>query len=110
VGSGRYDAAFAAAAAALKKPGDISPIVKTPYGFHVLKLVAHAPDRQKSFDEVHDELVERLRTDYVGKAVQAHTGELRAKKLDADPDLVASLRTRYLPKQPVPADPSPPQH
>ncbi|MGA9342970.1 MAG: peptidylprolyl isomerase, partial [Rhodanobacteraceae bacterium] len=98
VGSGRYDPAFAAAAAALKKPGDISQIVKTPYGFHVLKLISRAPDRQETFAEVKDQIIAKLRSDYVDKSVRNHSAELRSRKLDANPDLVASLRTRYAEK------------
>ncbi|MGA9422309.1 MAG: peptidylprolyl isomerase [Rhodanobacteraceae bacterium] len=103
VGSGRYDPAFAAAAAALKTPGDISPIVKTRYGFHVLKLIARVPDRQQAFAEVKDKIIKKLRSDYIDKAVANHTDKLRNQKLDANPDLVASLRTRYESKPETPA-------
>lgn len=88
---------FARAAAALKKPGDISPIVKTKFGYHVLKLVAHNPDRQKTFDEIRAGLVEKLRNDWIDQRMAQYTGDLRGKPLQASPDLVASLRTRYLP-------------
>lgn len=88
---------FAKAAAALKKPGDISPIVKTAFGYHVLKLVVHNPDKQKSFDEIRAGLVEKLRSDWVNQRMAQYTGDLRGKPLQASPDLVASLRTRYLP-------------
>ncbi|MGA8277037.1 MAG: peptidylprolyl isomerase, partial [Rhodanobacteraceae bacterium] len=108
VGSGRYDPAFAEAAAALKKPGDVSPIVKTRYGFHILKLISHASDRQQTFAEVKDKIIEKLRSDYIEKAVANHTDKLRNQKLDANPDLVASLRTRYesKPATPAAAEPS----
>ena len=86
-----------AALSALKKPGDISPIVKTVFGYHVLKLVAHNPDKQKSFDEIRAGLVEKLRNDWITQRMAQYTGDLRGKPLQASPDLVASLRTRYLP-------------
>jgi peptidyl-prolyl cis-trans isomerase C len=88
---------FAKAAAALKKPGDVSPVVKTVFGYHVLKLVSHKPDKQKTFDEIRAGLVEKLRKDWVDQRMAQYTGDLRGKPLQASPDLVASLRTRFLP-------------
>lgn len=88
---------FAQAAAALKKPGEISPITKTQFGFHVLKLVERKPDTQKTFAEVRTDLIEKLRKDYVEKQSADHVAQLRSISLDANPDLIASLRTRFLP-------------
>ena len=88
---------FAEASSALKTPGDISPVVKTGFGFHLIKLVSHTPDRQKSFDEVHRELVAKLKSNFMEQQFNEYTGALRGKPLVADPDLVASLRTRYAP-------------
>lgn len=94
--SGNMAAPFAKAAEALKKPGDISPIVKTEFGYHVLKLVAHKPDTQNSFDEIRAGLIDKLRNDWIDQRMAQYTGDLRGKPLDASPELVASLRTRYL--------------
>ena len=88
---------FSHAAAALKKPGELSPVVQTTYGYHVLQLVSRKPDKQRSFADVHQELMDKLRREYIENQAVNHTGELRGKSLDADPDLVASIRTRFLP-------------
>jgi parvulin-like peptidyl-prolyl isomerase len=90
-------APFAKAAAALKKPGEISPIVKTDYGYHVLMLVSRAADKQQTFAEVHDKILAKLSQEWIDKQVKDHTDELRSQPLDANADLVASLRTRFLP-------------
>ena len=94
-GSNRYTPAFADAAKALKNVGDISPVVKTQYGYHILKLTARTPDVQQKFEDVRAQIVERLRTDYIDKAVRTHTDEIRNRPLTANKDLVASLRSRY---------------
>lgn len=94
-GSNRYMPAFSEAARALKKAGDISPVIETKYGFHVLKLVERTPDKQQTFADVREKIVERLRNEYVDKTVRAHTDGLRNQPIDATPELVASLRSRY---------------
>jgi len=96
-GSSRMAAAFSAAAKALKTPGEISPVVHTEFGFHVLKLIERKPDTQRSFADVHDELIRKLRSNYIDTQMTQYSGEMRGKELQANPDLVASLRTRYMP-------------
>jgi len=91
----RYVTPFAEAAAALTKKGEISPIVKTDFGYHVLQLVERTPDRQPTFAEVKDQIVAQLRNDYIEKEVKGHGDELRNQRLDANPELIASLRSRY---------------
>ncbi len=95
--SGKMVERFAKAAEALKKPGDISPVVESSFGYHVLKLISRKPDTKRSFEDVRPALVEKLRNDWIDQQVAEHTGAMRGNKLDASPDLVASLRTRFLP-------------
>jgi parvulin-like peptidyl-prolyl isomerase len=90
------------AARDLKNPGDVSPIIKTDDGFHVLKLVARKPGTQRTFAEVRQTLIEKLRNEWIEKQTVEHTGQMRGNALDANPDLVASLRTRYVAKDTVP--------
>ena len=77
--------------------------MKTKYGYRVVKLVSRAADKQLAFAEVHDRIVERLKGDYVDKAVKQHVDEIRNQHVEANPALVASLRTRY--GTAAPADP-----
>ena len=97
-GSSKYVPPFAEAAKALKKPAEISPVVKTQFGYHVLKLVDRKPDVQRTLAQVHDELVEKLRAEYVERETKDHVNQLRGKPLDANPDLVAAVRTRFVPQ------------
>ncbi len=86
---------FAAQINAMTLPGEISPILKSDLGFHVIKFVERRQDRQRSFDEVHSDLVLTLRRTYIATQLDQYSGEIRGNPLQANPDLVASLRTRY---------------
>ncbi len=52
---------FEDAAFALKKVGDISGIVKTSYGYHIIKLTGRKPAHTPTLDEVKDQ----VREDYI---------------------------------------------
>lgn len=51
---GRMVPEFEAAAFALQKKGDISPLVQTQFGFHILRLDDRRPAGVRPFDEVRD--------------------------------------------------------
>lgn len=91
----KYVPAFAIAAGALKKVGDVSPIVETKFGFHILELVNRTDKKQVAFEEAKPQIVAQLRNAFIEKAVQKHTSDLRSQPLEAKPEVVASLRSRY---------------
>ncbi|HKE48421.1 MAG TPA: peptidylprolyl isomerase, partial [Rhodanobacteraceae bacterium] len=107
--SKQYVPAFSAAAQSLKIPGEISQLVHTKYGYHILKLVSRTSDTQLKYDEVKDQLVDDLRNEYINRSVKTHSDELRNQPVDANPDIVVSLRDRYgtvaTPDLPAPAMP-----
>lgn len=57
-------APFDEALARLEK-GQVSDIVETQFGFHLIKKLDYQPARLQSFDEVRDSLEQRLRNSYV---------------------------------------------
>jgi len=59
-GRGRMTPAFENAAFALKQPGDLSDVVKTDFGYHIIRLEARKPAELQPFDKVRDELVKSL--------------------------------------------------
>ena len=86
---------MADAAKSMTLPGEISSIVKTDTAFHVFKLIEKKADRQRSYEEIQTDLVLTLRRNFIATQLDQYTGEIRGKPLQANPDLVASLRTRY---------------
>jgi peptidyl-prolyl cis-trans isomerase C len=65
---------FQAAVDALKNPGDLSPVVRTAFGFHIIRLEDRKPGRLQSFDEVKDQLraetIAKLKNDARKKEVE----------------------------------------
>jgi peptidyl-prolyl cis-trans isomerase C len=71
---------FEEAAFALTKTGEISVVVKTRFGYHVIRLVDRKPARLRPFDEVRDELVRQLQDQYVTDRVQEYISAIRNDK------------------------------
>jgi peptidyl-prolyl cis-trans isomerase C len=103
--SSDYASPFADASKALKKPGDISPVTKTSFGFHVIRLVERKAAQPRSFEEVRSQIIAQLSSEYVEKQVKDHMDDLRNRPMDANAELVASLRDRYG-NASLPADPA----
>jgi peptidyl-prolyl cis-trans isomerase D len=60
-GKGMMDKAFEAATFNLSKEGEISALVRSDYGFHIIRLTGLKPAKQRSFDEVKGEIAAELR-------------------------------------------------
>lgn len=54
---GRMAKPFEEAAFALNEPGELSGIVETQFGLHIIRLTERREAGQRSFDEVRDELI-----------------------------------------------------
>lgn len=64
-GPGMMVKAFDEAAYALKKTGDISPLVKTEFGFHIIRLEDRKPARKRAFDEVKADMLREAEQKYL---------------------------------------------
>ena len=91
-GRGRMVAEFEQAAFGMKA-GEISNLVKTAFGFHIIKVVDNKPDQTRPLAEVHTELEDQLKwqkaqaeAERIAKSLEATT------KTAADLDKVAKER------------------
>jgi peptidyl-prolyl cis-trans isomerase D len=60
------------------KPGEISNLVQTTYGYHILKCEGRENARIKPFDEVRNELAAEMSREQVGELTLKAANEIRA--------------------------------
>jgi peptidyl-prolyl cis-trans isomerase C len=70
---------FETAAFALKKPNELSPVVETEYGYHVIQLVERQDAGVMPFAEVKDRIAEFLKQQQQQAKMQDHLKVLKAK-------------------------------
>jgi peptidyl-prolyl cis-trans isomerase C len=76
---GRMVPEFESAAFALKKVGDVSEIVPTQFGLHILQLQERRPAGIQPFEEVRDALVQEIRGSITQGARAAEAQKISAK-------------------------------
>lgn len=60
-------------------PGEVSDIVKTQFGYHIIKLYEKAPKRAIPFDKVKDQISNQLVEDGKTKAIEDFVDDLKEK-------------------------------
>lgn len=99
---GRMVPEFDNAAFAMQKPGELSDVIKTQFGYHILQLEERKPAGQQSFDEVKDALLAKVKQAEVQKGRNELAEQLEATmKLD-EPAVKATVE-RLTQQQSTPA-------
>ena len=75
--------------------GEISPLVHTKYGYHVLRLDAREPERQQTWEEVREKLTASMREQWVSNQRRDLINQLNNEKVDINPATMDTLRDRY---------------
>jgi len=65
------------------KPNEISDLVTTEYGYHIIQAMEKEPARVKPFDEVKDSIAEQLKKQGVNDKMQASMDQARAALVKA---------------------------
>ncbi|MGH8041693.1 MAG: peptidylprolyl isomerase [Rudaea sp.] len=102
--SSKYVKEFGEAAGKLSAKNPISPIVKTRFGYHILKFIDATPAKQKSFDEVKAQILDSLDKQYIVDQRKDFLNQLSNQKMTPYPDAIASLHDRYFTGTGVPVD------
>jgi peptidyl-prolyl cis-trans isomerase D len=73
------------------KPGQVSDVITTMYGFHILKIEAHENARLKPFEEVRDELKKELARARTFDKMQSLADQIRTAlvRSEAEADQIA---------------------
>jgi peptidyl-prolyl cis-trans isomerase C len=99
-GRGRMVPEFEQAAFGLEKPGDLSEVVKSPFGFHVIQLTEKKEGDKRPFEQVTGEIRTKLLQERQRNAVEAHFEQVKSEaKLLIDDQVLA----KYDPGPPGPA-------
>lgn len=89
---------FEDAAFALERPGDISPVVQSRHGYHLIQLMERHPPVRQTFEQASAGIKASLAADHRARIGRDLLQALQSDDLNADPELVRSLRFRYFPE------------
>jgi peptidyl-prolyl cis-trans isomerase D len=98
-GRGQMVPPFEEAAFALQQPGQLSDVIRTTYGFHIIRLEERQPATSRSFDEVSEELASELLTTEAAKARAREQADKLVAAIQGGKSLEDAAREADLPIQ-----------
>lgn len=93
--AGEFVPAFEEAAKALQKPGEVSGLVKTEYGLHIIKLIAREASTTKPFEEVRVALVAEAENNYLESIRKKFFSDLRSENPQFNGEAIDGLKYLY---------------
>ena len=63
----------------LQKPGDMSSVVESPFGYHIIRLEDRRPEGKRGFDEMREQLLLNARATLVREARASEVQRLQAE-------------------------------
>ena len=76
------------------KINDISPIIETQFGYHIIQVTSKEPAKVKPFEEVKDSIAKQLKAQSVNDKAQKTADDARAA-LAKDPDKAAEIAKQF---------------
>lgn len=108
-----YEVQFANALKKMK-PGDVSDVVETRFGLHVIYLMEFLPEKKMSFESIRPTLLEEARLEYLKSNYDNYLNRIRLDpnlKVDAEaldairPKIPENIDTAYTPPKTIKAPP-----
>lgn len=100
----RLDPEFVKALNKLSKPGDFSEVVRTAFGYHIIRLERADPPKLRPYEEVRPELMMAIREEFRQSKRNEFLRSLSSQEITFNGEVITQLPTRYLPKPAAPAD------
>jgi len=70
-------------------------VVKTSYGYHVLKLARIVPAKPQEFAAVKEQMIAKLKQDYLAEQRTAFLNKLDSAQASVNPEGMEALRKRF---------------
>ena len=99
----RLDPEFVKALRKLKTVGEYSDVVRSSFGYHIIRLERADPPTLRPYEEVRPELMMAIREEFRQAKRNDFLRSLSSKEITFNGEVITQLPTRYLPKAAAPA-------